>query len=46
MADKKKEKKKTLSEILNFSGKGKSEQRKKKRKKQMKNLSKKLGLGY
>lgn len=38
-------KKKTLSEQINFSGKGKAKQRKKQRKKFFNMLSKKFGFG-
>ena len=38
------EKKKTLAEQINFSGKGKTEKRKKKRKKQWRGISKALGF--
>lgn len=44
MADKKKEKKKTLADKINFSGKGKSKARKKKRKSMIKEISSKLGF--
>lgn len=44
VADKKKEKKKTLADKINFSGKGKSKARKKKRKSMIKEISSKLGF--
>ncbi len=44
MAEKEKEKEKTLAEKINFSGKGKSDQRKKNRKKQWASIAKKLGF--
>jgi len=42
MAEKKK--KKSLAELINFSGKGKAKQRKKKRKGQLSRIAAKLGL--